>query len=172
MVSALRDQRERGSRAIHVGAGCNAEKRPQIRDVLRTRDIVSGENFQRNQMCRRRDTDTQLREELHFLGRRDNLVLDPGGRKQEIDQWTARFARTRQPCCGEAAHRFLFDERFNFVVAGTKTPNECFRFGVAANRDSDISVASESRFGSCRYRESADQRERMACVGEISANLA
>ena len=46
--------------------------------------VVTGENLQSNEVCRRRDTDAQLRQQLDRVGFGNNLGLDSGRCEQEI----------------------------------------------------------------------------------------
>jgi hypothetical protein len=60
MVSALCNQRECGARFIDIASGRDTKKRSQIRNILWTCDVISGEHLQGDQVPRRGDTNRQL----------------------------------------------------------------------------------------------------------------
>lgn len=76
VVPTLRNQGERGPRAGDVDVGGLAQQRPKIADVLRPGDVVSGEDFQRNQMGPAGNAQTHLWQQLDRLSISDDLELD------------------------------------------------------------------------------------------------
>src|SRR5437773_1535276 len=88
MVPAIGDQPECGSRSGDVDTGRHSKKSSQIAGILWTSDIVSGKDPQGNQMCRRCDANTELWQQLDFVGFRHNLRLNSGRREEQVDDGT------------------------------------------------------------------------------------
>jgi len=112
VVPALRNQRERLPRTGEIDGRRSAKQRPKIADVLRTADVVSGENLQGNQMRRRGNAHRQLRQQLDVVGFSDNLALDARRGKQQVDDRARRLRRPRKPYARETPDRRLLDQGF------------------------------------------------------------
>jgi hypothetical protein len=171
MVPAIGDQPECGARSGDVDTGRHSKKSSQIADILWTSDIVSGKDLQGNQMCRRCDANTELWQQLDFVGFRHNLRLNSGRREEQVDDGTGGFWGSPEPRCREASHRLLLNDCFDLVAGTTKGSNESFRFSVAGYGNGNISIAGESRFGACGNCQPTDQREEVASRGNINADL-
>lgn len=92
------------------------QERSKIKEILRTRHVVTREHLQRHEVSRHGDRDVQLREQLDSAGLSDNLRFDSRERKQQIEDRTGRLRRWRQPGGREPTYGFLFDESLDAVA--------------------------------------------------------
>jgi hypothetical protein len=77
VIPAVRDHIERRSGQGHFGWRGNSQQRTKVRQILWTRDIVPGEDLQRDQMPCPGDADREFRQQFERLCVSDHLALDP-----------------------------------------------------------------------------------------------
>ncbi len=172
VVSAGRDEREGFPGSLELGRRGHAQQSPQIGNVLWTLDVVTGQDFQGDQMAGPGDAHPQLWQEVDRLGIGHHLRFDPRGRKQKIDDWGVGLAGGSKSDRREPPHGLLLDDSFDAVTMDTQVVDEGFRLGVAGQRNHKISISRKPRFSSNRDGQTADERERNPGLSELGADLA
>ena len=105
------------------------------------------------------DADREVRQQLNRLGLSDDLSLDPRRCEQQIDNGRLDLARTRESHGRKPADGVLFDDRPDAVAAVAEIVNQGFRLGVVRQRNCQIGVSREPRFGTRRNGQATHQRK-------------
>jgi hypothetical protein len=133
---------------------------PEIHEILRTRDVVAGEDLQRDQMPGSGNPDRDAAQQFDRLSVGYDLALDSGRREEQIDNRRVGWTGARQSDCREPPDSVLLDNRVDAVIAGSQTADETFSLGIIRHRHGEIGIARESRLGTRRDGEAPNKCER------------
>ncbi len=116
--------------------------------VLRAGAIVPREQLQRQEMTDTGDWHVQPGQDLEYLRRFRDLRLDSRRREENVEH-DPRFvlAPWHEAGGGKPSGGFLLDERVDAVTSPLERVNGLLRIPIAADRDDEIDVTGEARFG-------------------------
>lgn len=158
MKSPRGDELERRPCLVETRRICSAQQRGQVHAVVRTCAVVSGEDFQCNEMAEPSDRHTEAQYGLDGLRRRHDLRLDPGRREEQVnDRAPDVVAREREPDGGQTSRGVLLDRRNDAPIAPLEVTDERLGVPIIGNEHGEVGVAGEPGLGAGRDREAADQ---------------
>ena len=134
------------------------KERYQVDTVLRSRNIVPGEELERDEMTGLRHGNDETRHELDGFCRRSDLRLDTRAGKEHVDDdvtGTARCGRN-QSYRGEPAGGVLFRHGNQAIAACGELSDDGLGLEVTGNGNSDVDVTRESWLGPSGHGEPAD----------------
>ena len=159
--------------SVEVGGLRHAEQLDHIDLILRSGAVVSGEQLQRQEVAKAGDRDPQPGQDLQRLGGFNDLELDSGRCKQDVEHAAGlAFTFRGEARGGEAPGGFLFHEREDAVAPSLERVDRLLGGLVTRDGDDEVDVPSETGLGPHRHGEAPDQRPSEAEVGHVEDSRA
>jgi hypothetical protein len=160
LVSALCHKGERRARLAHGLQIGTVQQRAEVHTVLRTRAVVARQHFQGNEVSNPCDRYREAGHSFYLVGRGDDLGLDTGRGKEQVDdraEWT--FVGRHQADGRQTPHRGLFDGGDDPPAADLQRTNEGLGVRIVGDEHREVGVPREPRLGTDRNSQAAYEGE-------------